>query len=244
MEKVRPHKSKKQVITRVTSGIMCFISAFGALVAAAYMQEHNYSQEITMAVGLGGFAGFTGISLYLLLSVFQDAIIYDAEKLTKKYNGQRPFVFHGFYEELVNRSLAFQGFKEHAGYYRKKKFCFFRDHICYYAKCITAKQVSVITKEEIARFCAAEEKCRNVCLFLFVFVPGVEAFDLEYIQSQSVSLIVKDALSRQETERTCILVLADQMTSDAYFYDVDQRFSIGIYAYGCRYLKRLFCKKR
>lgn len=112
-------------------GIILFIASFGFLFWAATMKDKGLSNEIITPVALIGLFGCDIIAIVLLVKSIPGLMVADIEKMDKKYGGNELTELHFMDKDVVLQKFFENKFKcTEDGYYRKKKFSFWKDSIC------------------------------------------------------------------------------------------------------------------
>lgn len=221
-------------------GIILFVVSFCFLFWAAIMQEMGVSNEIITPIALIGFFGCDIIAIVLLVKAIPGLMVADIEKMDKKYEGNELTELH-----LMDKDVVLQKFLENKfkctedGYYRKKKFSFWKDSICYYVRMTDDIEVENAVRRETNHFDNIPKKGKNFCLCLFVYMDEVSEYEKKILKEMGKNCIISETVLNPRIAATAIVIVVDCSTSTGYFLDIGKGKSLSLYSHGCKMLKKL-----
>lgn len=241
-------KQIKNAKIKFTFAAICFVLAFTAIITSAVLDDGPY--EFLCPIGLILFFTFMIISLVLLFSGFPDFVAHDVWKLKNKYKEKVLTDIYFESKEFVISEFEKNGFKcINSNYWMKKQFHFLKDSIRYYVKLtklqknkynICEDSFSEIVEKEIELFEKEDYKTKNSVVFLFLEFNRLNQEELKEIKKVCESYLTIESVYVPCLQGGLIPVIIDKKNRKMYFFDESK--GITYYAYGCRMLKKIFCK--
>ena len=237
----KPKKSKRYVMVTEVISILLFLISIALIIVCGLLKDHGYGDFWWPTVGLIGFFSCDFLAIFLLFRIMKDAISYEVDKKSKKYDAMGLFQLNNMILKNVNKNLFAHNFKDTgSGYLRKKVFSFSKDAICYYAKCVSSLDLKKTVEYELNSMDTLNEKSKNVCLILFVYKSNINESDLNQLRNISKSFIINETVLPVSSCYTSIIVMIDSGTNEGKFLDLNNKLSISVYAHGCRLIKKYF----
>ena len=221
-------------------GICLFFAGFAFLIWLAVMEEYGLSNSVIISVAILGFIGCDILSIILLIKAFPGLVALDIEKIDKKYDEREMLVFPSMEKEVVVQKLFQHKFKyTEEGYYRKKKFSFLKDCICYYARIVDDISLENSIQRELNRFDLTEKKGKNFCLILFVQLDEFGEAEKKHIKKIGKLSIAIETINPL-AEETVIVVAIDSGANTGYLFDIGNEKIITLYSHGYKMLRKIF----
>lgn len=233
--------SKRYITVTEIVALSLFLIGLAFIIVGGILKDNGYGDFWWPAVGLIGFFSCCLIALFLVLRVMKDALSYEIDVKSKKYDAMSLFTMDNLPSENVMEKLIAHKFKEtDCGYLRKKVFSFSKDAICYYAKCVNSTELKKTIEFELGSMDALNEKSSNICFILFVYKNGINKSDIIELRETSKAFIISETVMPTRSCHTSIIVLIDSKTNEGSFLDMNSKTSISVYAHGCKLVKKYF----
>ncbi|WP_249030063.1 hypothetical protein [Tannockella kyphosi] len=233
-------KKEKSVVLIMGSVLLLFLIAFGSLCYGGWLQNTRTLSGIQIIVMLFVFFGSMLLALAILFSNYSFLLSYEFLKKANKYNNYEFSKINNFTKDRVSQILKKERFKEDDSYFIKKKLSLAKDSISYYVRQIDSLDVSYTIKTEYARFENKQKKVNYACLLLFIYCDQLMDMDFDNLRNLSVDQSTTDDLFRTKPAISSLVILVNSQTNEAYYLDIQKKFSISLYGYSCRTIKKYF----
>jgi len=84
------------------------------------------------------------------------------------------------------------------------------------------------------------QKLKNNCLILYVYMDYVSPDDIKYVREISNNIILNETAIRMPKFNTCIVIPVDAQSNTGQFLCIED-FKYSVYTHGCRFIKKYFC---
>ena len=239
-EKKETGKTKKQVLIWEGLGLGAFVLGFVFILIPALLSDEEGHYEHGWIFLLLCFA-FLILSVVILIHIFPEAAAIEAEEKLKRYTGMQLFPLENAGKMNVIHTFQKHGFRETPeGFYRKKKFSFWKDRICYYLACADTADSRAAADSVFSRIEASGEKAKNVCILLFLYLPQITKSDEAFVKDISSCLLIEETVLPQSEYVSMVPVLVEAETGRGRYLKKDR--GISLYAYGCRMLRKYLAR--
>lgn len=231
---------KKATVMAVIAVILIFIG-FGSIAGAAFMQGAGFSDEVIVLVVAVGFFGCNIVGVILIAKAYPALLLSDCMRADRIYEKQGVRELSLPDQNALRQQLLQHKFKDtENGYYRKKKFSFLKDSICYYIRIIEDVEVENAVRRETIRFDSMKKKENNLCLLLFIYMDEVGEREREEVKELGKMYIIMGTVINPKTSASVITTAVDSRTNRGYFMDVGKRGALTLYSYGCKLIREMF----
>ncbi|MDO4454973.1 MAG: hypothetical protein Q4B90_10865 [Eubacteriales bacterium] len=199
----------------------------------------NWNEKITVICCL--ILIFIGLKLFF--NNISYALLDEGIQTEEKYKRQELKQFSFSSIHTLKKILIENNFlQQENGWLFKKKFSFFKDAISYYVKFCDSSNVEETVDWQVEHIDESKLKGKSFCFILFVGMDTVTKETKEAIKSYGISRII-DTVLDPYTNITFILVALDKTSGKGWYMDINQKHGISMYAYGCRFLQKMFPSK-
>lgn len=236
-------KVKSKTILRmvIIAATLLFVSSFAFIIVCGLLKDYGYGDFWWPLVGLVGFFACAVLTLILLLSIMNDALLYDMEDKNNQYDAADFSLLSNVSPAAVQKQLTAHRFTESSeGFLHRKIISLTKDCISYYAKCLPVKELEAALEEEFQRFDALDKTAKNVCLLLFLYKAHPTAADFSLVRETAKTFLISETLLPVHSFQTCVLILVDLSSEQGSYLAIQRKGSISVYAHACRLLKRYF----
>ena len=228
-------KTRKEVIAWETAGISMFVLAFVSIIIPAILSDSEGHLDYGWIFLILFFVLCIG-SIAALVYILPYAAIHDMDTKWKEYRNKATTKISSADKQNVVKQLKRHGFREtEQGFYRKKKFSFSRDSVCYYVALADVEFPGKTFDNIITRMDRIPEKTKAVCRILFLYKDSPTQVDRDWLHDNAARQIAMDVLPSRK-ERSAIPVLVDNITGEGEY--ISKTFGISAYTHGCRLLRR------
>ena len=170
-KKISGEKSRKEVITWEVIGIALFVLSWVCIILPAVLSDSEGHLSYGW-VFLVLFFILSISSVVVLIRIFPDAAALDMEKGVNKYLNRDFTKIVDAGKQTMEERLKKHGFREtEEGFYRKKKFSFTKDAVCYYVALTDAEYPGKTCDNITSRMERIPEKTKAVCEIVFQRSP-------------------------------------------------------------------------
>lgn len=234
-------KSKKCINVIFLISVVLFVCSFSFLIICRLLKTYGYGNFWWPYIGSTSFFVCNIVALLLLLSIWKDAASYEKEEKSQKQETLPLSQLKNLSRSSIEQTLFLQKFMYRKdGYFRKKIWSLLKDDLCYYIRIAVSSDILYTVKEEFDRFNHIKEKSRNICLILFIYVNHLDEQNIKELRKISNRIILTDMVFPAQFCFSNVSVLIDSTTNEAYFIDIPQKTNLSLYAYGCRFIKKIF----
>ena len=228
-------KTRKEVIAWEATGITMLVLAFVSIIIPAILSDSEGHLDYGWIFLILFFVLCIG-SLVILIDIMPYQAMYDMDAKWKEYRNKATTKISDAGKQNILKQLKKHGFKEtKQGYYRKKKFSFSRDSVCYYVALADAEYPGKTFDSIISRMDQIPEKTKAVCRILFLYKDSPTQADRDWLRDNAAMQIAMDVLPSRK-ERSAIPVLVDSITGEGEY--ISKTFGISAYVHGCRLLRK------
>lgn len=233
-------KSKKRVIIELTCVCLLIFIAIAIITLSAILKVSKKSMIINII-----FVVFLIIVAIILLSIVsKDALYYELKKKEEKILKQELTLIENIDQNEMIQYLNEHKFKElETNLFRRKKFSFLKDFICYYVKFVdfNFKDLAKEIDEALKSLDNIQEKGKNICILLIINKNDSREEDFDTFKeiSQNFSLS-SNVYFDTYFKKTCLPILIEG--NQLYYLKNKQGEGITLYFMGCRFLKKMLKK--
>ena len=228
-------KTRKEVIAWEVIGVSLFVLAFVSIIIPAILSDSEGHLEYGWIFLILFFVLCIG-SIVVLVDILPYQAVYDMDAKWKEHRNKTTTKIADAGKQNVVKQMKRHGFKEtKQGYYRKKKFSFSRDSVCYYVALADAEYPGKSFEDITKRMDLIPEKTKAVCRILFLYKSAPTQVDRDWLRDNAAMQIARDVLPSRK-ERSAIPVLVDSDTGEGEY--ISKTFGISAYTHGCRLLKK------
>lgn len=239
-KKISGEKSRKEVITWEVIGIALFVLSWVCIILPAVLSDSEGHLSYGW-VFLVLFFILSISSVVVLIRIFPDAAALDMEKGVNKYLNRDFTKIADAGKQIMEERLKKHGFREtEEGFYRKKKFSFTKDAVCYYVALTDAEYPGKTCDNITSRMERIPEKTKAVCEIVFLYRTELTQSDRDWLKNETAMDIAMETVIPTAEGHSVIPVLVDSATGMGEY--LSKTGGISIYAHGCRLLKKL-CRK-
>lgn len=230
-------KAKRKLFLGCVLGVL----GFAVLLAGAILDVQTTRGIVLL---LAAFLACDIIAIVLLINARPGLAISDINKIDRKYDQCELTELHGMkrYEvEQILRSHKFQ--YDDNGYYWRKKFAIWKDHIWYYVKIEDSSDWEKTIRREWEHFNKLDHDGKNVCLILMLYTSEMTDKEAGYLRNAGKCKIADDMVLDVYSLKTMVVVGVEQTTHIGRYLDIGRGHSLYLYTYGCKLLEKLFGKR-
>lgn len=228
---------KKAKVMGILAILLVFVS-FGALALAAFMQDSLHNNVI-IPLAVISFIGCNVLAVFFIFKSYPVLIYIDCRRMDQTYENQPiktlALPAPNDWKPLLMR-YKFKDSQD--GYYRRKKLSFLKDSIHYVIRITRDTEPEHAFHQEISRLERTQRKWNNLCLILLVYMDDINEDTLTTIKDLGKNRIITETVIYPKSAASVIVVAVDHQTGLGYFLDT-ARYSISLYGYGCRLLKKM-----
>lgn len=233
-------KSRKEVIAWEAVGITLFVLSWVCIILPAVLSDSEGHLSYGWVFLLLFFI-LSISSVVVLIRIFPDAAVLDMEKGVDKYSNRNFTKIADAGKQTMEERLKKHGFREtKEGFYRKKKFSFTKDAVCYYVALTDAEYPGKTCDNITSRMERIPEKTKAVCEIVFLYRTELTQSDRDWLKNETAMDIAMETVIPTAEGRSVIPVLVDSNTGVGEY--LSKTGGISIYAHGCRLLKKL-CRR-
>ncbi len=230
-------KAKKMSIIAV----VLIVLAFSCLIVAALSQYSDKFNTTYLPVIVIGFFGGNIAALILIGKAYPALLAADCMRMDARYEKQEPVRILLAAQELLAQTFADNKFKYmEEGYYRRKKFSFLKDSVCYYVRMTEDIEAQNALRREVERLYQAGKKDKNLCMLLFVYMDEVGEREIKDIKEIGKSNIVVESVINPNISLTVLVIAVDRRDNKGYYMEIGRHGRLTLYSYGCRMLRKMF----
>lgn len=216
--------------------ILGFVAVLMSLILSEAMPEKNW-----FIYGVIVFVVFFLISALLKSVVKNDKEIISVNEKLKSYDDVE------LYQAKYNSIDEIKSGLDKSSYELLSNGFYFKriatQGICYYAKFIESEVFNDVIEKEVVRFRRFHRQgCEQISGILFLSLPKIEEEHKDYVKDLSKSFLVSEIIPTGKMKLSVIVVLLDQTTKEAFYFDVPSSKKTIIYTYSCLVLKKIFKK--
>ena len=239
-KKTPREKSRNEVIAWETVGLTLFVLSWVCIILPAVLSDSEGHLSYGWVFLLLFFI-LSISSVVVLIRIFPDAAALDMEKGVAKYLNRDFTKIADAGKQTMEERLKKHGFREtKEGFYRKKKFSFTKDAVCFYVALTDAEYPGKTCDNITSRMERIPEKTKAVCEIVFLYRTELTQRDRDWLKNETVADIAMETVLPTAEGRSVIPVLVDSTTGVGEY--LSKTGGISIYAHGCRLLKKL-CRK-
>lgn len=239
-EKTSREMSRKEVIAWEVTGITLFVLSWVCIILPAVLSDSEGHLSYGWVFLLLFFLLCIS-SVVVLIRIFPDAAVLDMEKGVDKYLNRNFTKIGDAGKQTVEERLKKHGFRvTKEGFYRKKKFSFTKDAVCYYVALTDADYPGKTCDNITSRMKKIPEKTKCICEIVFLYRTELTQSDRDWLKNTAAMDIALETVCPKEEGRSVIPVLVDVTTGEGEY--LSKTGGISIYAHGCRLLKKL-CRR-
>lgn len=228
-------KTRKEVIAWEATGIIMLVLAFVSIIIPAILSDSEGHLDYGWIFLILFFVLCIG-SIVVLVYIMPYEAMYDMDAKWKEYRNKATTKISDAGKQNIVKQLKRHGFKEtKQGYYRKKKFSFSRDSVCYYVALADARYPGNTFDRIINHMDQIPEKTKAVCRILLLYKETPTQADRDWLRDNAAMQIAMDVLPSRK-ERSAIPVLVDSITGGGEY--ISKTFGISAYVHGCRLLRK------
>ena len=239
-EKILRQKSRKEVIAWEATGIALFVLSWVCIILPAVLSDSEGHLSYGWVFLLLFFV-LSISSVVVLIRIFPDAAVLDMKKGVDKYSNRNFTKIADAGKQTMEERLKKHGFREtEEGFYRKKKFSFTKDAVCYYVALTDAEYPGKTCDNITSRMERIPEKTKAVCEIVFLYRTELTERDRDWLKNETAMDIAMETVIPTAEGRSVIPVLVDATAGVGEY--LSKTGGISIYAHGCRLLKKL-CRR-
>lgn len=239
-KKTPGEKSRKEVIAWEAVGIALFVLSWVCIILPAVLSD----SEGHLSYGWIFLLLFFILCIscvVVLIRIFPEAAALDMEKGVDKYLNRDFTKIANAGKQTMEERLKKRGFREtKEGFYRKRKFSFTKDAVCYYVALADAEYPGKTCDNITARMKKIPEKTKAVCGIVFLYRTELTQSDRDWLKNTAAMDIAMESVIPTAEGHSVIPVLVDSNTGVGEY--LSKTGGISIYAHGCRLLKKL-CRR-
>lgn len=233
-------KSKKRIIIEIVCSFLLMILAIAIIILSVILKVSNKSMMISVIIAVSLLI----VATIIFIHDFKDALYYELKKSEEKVLKQELTLVENVDQNEMIQYLNSHKFVEiETNLYRRKKFSFLKDFVCYYIKFVDLnfKDLTKEIEQELESLDKIHEKCRNVCILLIINKSDVREEDFNTFKrlSQNLSLSSNVYLDTY-FGKSCLPILIEG--NQLYYLENKKGEGITIYSMGCRFLKKMLKK--
>ena len=230
----------KKAKTMAIIAVILIVLAFSCLIVPALTQYYDDFNTVLMPIILVGFFGGNIAALILIGNAYPVLLASDCMKMDERYERQELTQIL-----LPTRDLLAQIFLDNKfkyvkeGYYRRKKFSFLKDSVCYYVRMTEDIEAENALRREIERLDQVGKKDKNLCMLLFVYMDEVGEREKKDIKELGKGTIVMESVINPKISLSVLVIAVDRRTDQGYYMEIGRHGSLTLYSYGCKMLRKL-----
>ena len=239
-KKAPREKSRKEVVAWEATGIALFVLSWVCIILPAVLSDSEGHLSYGWIFLLLFFVLCIS-SVVVLIRIFPEAAVLDMEKGVDKYLNRDFTKIADAGKQTMEDRLKKHGFREiKEGFYRKKKFSFTKDAVCYYVALTDAEYPGKTCDNITSRMERIQEKTKAICEIVFLYRTELTQSDRDWLKNTAAMDIAMETVLPTAEGHSVIPVLVDSATGVGEY--LAKTGGISIYAHGCRLLKKL-CRK-
>ncbi len=239
-QKTPREKSRKEVIAWETVGIALFVLSWVCIILAAVLSDSEGHLSYGWVFLLLFFILCIS-SVVVLIRIFPEAAALDMERGVDKYLNREFTKIADVGKQTMEERLKKHGFRvTKEGFYRKKKFSFSKDTVCYYVALADAEYPGKTCDNIASRMEKIPEKTKAVCEIVFLYRTELTQRDRDWLKNTAAMDIAMETVLPTAEGHSVIPVLVDRATGVGEY--LSKTGGVSIYAHGCRLLKKL-CRR-
>ena len=219
-------------------GCVMALLGFAVLLAGAILDV----QETWMIVVLvAAFFACDIAGLILIIKAMPGLAISDINKIDQKYGECELTQLHGMKKYEVEQTLRSHKFQyDDSGYYRRKKFSFLKDSVCYYVRIVDSSDMEKTIRNECNYFDKQVQDGKCACLILLIYSNEATDETAELLRCAGMLQIADNMVLDMYASKTMVVVGVDQTTCIGRYLDIGKGHHLYLYKYGCKMLNKLF----
>ena len=219
-------------------GCVMALLGFAVLLVGAILDV----QETWMIVVLvAAFFACDIVGLILIINALPGLAISDINKIDQKYGECELTQLHGMKKYEVEQILRSHKFKyDDSGYYRRKKFSFLKDSVCYYVRIVDSSDMEKTIRNECNYFDKQVQDGKCACLILMIYSNEATDDTAELLRCAGMLQIADNMVLDMYSSKTMVMVGVDQTTCIGRYLDIGKGHNLYLYKYGCKMLNKLF----
>lgn len=219
-------------------GCVMALLGFAVLLVGAILDV----QETWMIVVLvAAFFACDIAGLILIIKAMPGLAISDINKIDQKYGECELTQLHGMKKYDVEQILRSHKFQyDDSGYYRRKKFSFLKDSVCYYVRIVDSSDMEKTIRNECNYFDKQVQDGKCACLILLIYSNEATDDTTELLRNAGMLQIADNMVLDMYASKTLVVVGVDQLTNIGRYLDIGKGHHLYLYKYGCKMLNKLF----
>lgn len=232
--------SPKAAYLLVALGLILFFASFVFLICAAVLQDAGVPDAIVTPIGLIGFFGCDIAAIVVLVKALPHVAAHDYDRLDKKYDAKELTLLPLLTKQQLETALLRSKFQPtEDGYFCRRKFSFTKDFVTYHARIVDGSFLKSTVSDELKHYETLEKKGKNHCLLLFVYTENFNAQQEDMLRLRSKQFFVLSSILPSSEETTMVPIAMDNTTCKGYYLDIGKKFSLALYHYGCKQVRRI-----
>ena len=223
---------------KLFSGCVMALLGFAVILVGAILDV----QETRMIVVLvAAFFTCNIAGLILIIKAMPGLAISDIHKIDQKYGECELTQLQNMKRYEVEQTLRSHKFQyDDSGYYRRKKFSFLKDSVCYYVKIVDSADMEKTIRNECNYFDKQVQNGKCACLILMIYSNELTDENSELLRNAGMLQIADNMVLDMYASKTMVVVGVDQTTCIGRYLDIGKGHNLYLYKYGCKMLNKLF----